>query len=156
MSIFAMCVVDAYILMTGCRGTNSGFENSREFFQKLAEELIDNTFDQRALRKRAERHAASRDPLRRLSTNTSLSPSKQMIAVTPTKRYKKKNLKHRHQGRCQSCGSMTVYVCRACQKYQPDTRSKQYWICNRPGQTCMGDHIVKRHPEFVKGDSDSE
>ena len=156
MSIFALCVVDVYLLMTGCQGVDSDFSTARDFFQVLAEQLIDNSYDQRALRKRAAREAASRGAMRSLS-NSCLSPTKQTISITPTKRYKRKNMNHRHQGRCHSCGHLTVYVCRACQKYQPDPKKKQFWICNKPGQPCMGDHILKRHPECVGTvDSDSE
>ena len=97
MSIFAMCVVDAYLLMTGCQGVDSDFSTARDFFQVLAEQLIDNSYDERALRKRAAREAASRGAMRSLS-NSCLSPSKQTISKTPTKSYKRKNMNHRHQG----------------------------------------------------------
>ena len=56
MSIFGMCIVDSYLLLQGCRGTTkNGFDNSKQYFAKLAEELIENTYEQRALRKRTRR-----------------------------------------------------------------------------------------------------
>ena len=50
MSIFGMCVVDAYLLMLGCRtGEDNGFRTCKHFFAQLANELIENTYEQRAL-----------------------------------------------------------------------------------------------------------
>ena len=153
MSIFAMCVVDSFLLMHGCRGgIETGFYSSKSFFIQLADELIDNTYEQRALRKRVARAAAdefiggpdNRPPI-------VLPSAKQLAFPTPTKRMKKNNPLHHAQGRCMVCSNNTTHVCRDCQQHQPQPKEKQYWICNKPGKECMGVHILNRHPLSIKG-----
>ena len=155
MSIFAMCVVDSFLLMSGCRGGfETGFNTSKAFFIQLADELIDNTYEQRALRKRAARAAANDFIGGPDNRPTVVLPSaKQLAFPTPTKRMKKNNPLHHAQGRCMVCSNNTTHVCRDCQQYQPQPKEKQYWICNKPGKECMGVHILNRHPLSVKGSS---
>ena len=78
-----------------------------------------------------------------------LDANKQLALATPTKRQKKNNPKHRAQGKCMSCKMLTSHVCRLCQHHQQDPIGKQYWICQKPGMACMGDHIIKVHPDIA-------
>jgi hypothetical protein len=58
-TILSMCVVDAYLLMVGWRGNSAqAFMTSRHFFEKLAEQLIDTTFETRSMRKKQQRALA--------------------------------------------------------------------------------------------------
>jgi hypothetical protein len=57
-TLFAMNVVDSYLLAVGCQGNNR-WTTAGDFFVALASDLIDNNYEQRALRKRRDRLAAS-------------------------------------------------------------------------------------------------
>jgi hypothetical protein len=154
MSIFGMCVVDAYMLMLGCRTqVHNGFQTSKHFFAKLAEELIDNTYELRAHRKRVARAAADLLGPDKKRPPALVESTKQLVFPTPTKRKKKNNTLHHAQGRCLVCRNPTTHVCRECQGNQPNPREKQYWICNKPGKECMGAHILSQHPFAIKQDN---
>jgi ribosomal protein L37AE/L43A len=145
MSIFAMCVVDAYLLAAGCQGSHAYSGCAKNFFAKLSEDLIENKLDQRNLRKRAERQQDV------VAVAPDVPAHKQLIAPTPTKRFKKNNPTHRVQGRCMVCGKYSVHVCRECQLLYPKREDKQFWICDKPGKTCMGIHIKEKHPYKLVG-----
>ena len=160
MSLFGITIVDAWLLAQGSWGTEHGLNTpQRLFYEKLAEELIDNDFDSRTLRRR-HREVSPSDASTRTATSSIISipgckrglsvaidSVNQMCAPTPTKKMKKKNPKHRHQGRCSVCNALTTCVCRQCQQQEPATDSaKQHWICNKPGKVCMGHHILAKHP----------
>lgn len=150
MSIFGMCVVDSYLLLRGIRGSNDGFASAKCYFAKLAEELIDNTFEQRNMRKRDARAFAAANPLG-IENEAVLDANYQTIGPTPTKKFKKTIPTKRVQGLCMVCGMWTTHTCRECQRFQVDTRGKQFFICNKSGQKCMGIHIVNDHPHAVRG-----
>lgn len=140
LSIFAMVVCDAYLLAAGCQGVKVG--EPRFFFELLAEQLIDNTYEERALRKRAARATGIT-----IDDRVELDPTDHLTFPTPTKRKKKNNPKHTDQGRCMVCSRTSTHVCRECQRKQPYPEDKQYWICNRAGKVCMGVHILNSHPD---------
>jgi hypothetical protein len=150
-TIFGMCVVDAYHLMCGSRGLHgTGFTDARSFFNKLAEDLIDNNFETRNLRKRADRLLAANNPLS-INTDSVLDANLQTIGVTPTKKYKKTQPTKHAQGLCMVCKGWTIHVCRECQRFQVDPRGRQFFVRNKPGQNCMGQHILCEHPHAVRG-----
>ena len=153
MSIFGMCVVDAYLLSVGCQGASSPYSTGADFWVALAEGLIDNEYEKRALRKRNERAGIATDSKKR--ADPALDASNHLISPTPTKRRKKNNPNHREQGRCMSCTKSTTYVCRLCQSFQPDPKKKQYWICDKEGKQCMGMHIRAEHPDKLARTFDS-
>ena len=147
MSLFGMCVVDSYLLAQGCQ--HRRWKTASQYYEALAEGLIENHYEQRALRKRQERAMATNNnsPTVFPSTTGDLSAEHQLCSPTPTKRHKKGNLKHRAQGRCMSCKALTSNVCRQCQQFQLEPQKKQFWICRKPGMKCMGDHILRHHPD---------
>jgi len=147
MSLLGMCIVDSFLLAQGCQ--HRRWKKASEFYEALAEGLIDNFYEQRALRKREARAMATnnnRPPFFCYSTGD-LSAEKQLCSLTPTKRHKKGNVKHRAQGRCMSCRTPTSTVCRQCQQFQVDPQKQQFWIFRKPGMKCMGDHILMHHPD---------
>jgi Transposase IS4 len=150
-SIFGMCVVDSYLLLVGCRGgpEHCGYYCAKSYFAKLAEELIDNSFDTRNLRKRTARAYATANPLA-IDTDEVLDSHFQTIAPTPCKQYKRTEPTKRTQGRCMVCDRWVTHVCRECQRFG-DMKSKQYFICNKEGKKCMGIHILQDHPHAVRG-----
>jgi Transposase IS4 len=162
MSLFAMMVVDSYELAVGCCPTTEMFSANRRwptagnYFAQLAECLIDNTYEQRALRKRQARASASGNEFLVQRLNGVLESTRQLTAPTPTKRQKRKNPKHRAQGKCMVCKALSSHVCRDCQAAQQDPLKQQFWICRKPGMSCMGVHILKEHPNRALVDSDSD
>ena len=155
MTFFGMCVVDAYRLAIGCQ-SNKWTKTAAHFFEALAEDLIDNKYEQRALRKRVARAVAAHGRQSRCSEDGLLPASKQLCGPTPTKRFKKKNPTHHDQGKCMICKKSSHAVCRECQDIQPEPTKHQFWICRKPGLECMGLHILDKHPDKVLVDSEDE
>jgi len=147
-SMFGMIVVDALNLFKGVSqgSTVPRPTNEREFFSRLAEQLIDNTFDTRDLRHRKSRSEAARESA---SHSHTIPSSQQLIGTTPTKRHKKNHPKHLLQGRCLVCRSLSTHVCRECQRNLGTTAQHQAWICCSAGKVCMGRHIMVHHPDMV-------
>jgi hypothetical protein len=167
LTIFGMCIVDSFLLMQGTQGDSM---EQRLFYELLAQELIDNTYDVVALRPRKRIN----DDGTVTTTASSLTgqtidpfeahcPRKafHLTAPTPTKKMKKNNKKHKAQGRCMMCGKHTSFVCRECQKQQDphgacrDQQSvKQHWICrDKAGLLhCMGKHIALQHQHLIATD----
>lgn len=150
MSLFAINIVDSFLLAQGCQDHH--YSRSSIFFCKLAEELIENTYEIRALRKRTDRAAFNAAVASRPNPDFVLPATHQLASATPTKRHKLNCPKHLAQGRCMVCktGQATT-VCRECQLQQPDPKKKQHWICSKAGQACMGKHILEAHPDRIKG-----
>jgi hypothetical protein len=150
-TVLSMCVVDAYLLMVGCWGNSAqAFMTSRHFFEKLAEQLIDNTFETRSMHKKQQRSLARANPLA-VATDQMLEANMQTISVTPTKKRKRTCPTRMAQGLCMVCKKPSTTVCCECQRFQPDARGRQFFICNKPGKVCMGIHIVRCHPHAVQG-----
>jgi hypothetical protein len=156
-SLLGMCIVDAFNLYKGCRGTDESMDQ-RSFYEKLAEELIDNTYDTLTTRSRKRKAPSSPSAT---TTSSCDRPHKRLhlTAPTPTKRRKKKNKKHRLQGHCMVCKKHTAYVCRACQILEAPAHAgvnhdnvKQHWICrDKQGWLhCFSAHIADAHPDLVK------
>ena len=148
MSLLGMMIVDSFLLAQGCQGVRR-WGTASDFFVALSEQLIDNKYDQRALRKRQARAMASGHGAHEGGASGVLEASKQLCAPTPTKRPKKCNPKHKAQGKCMTCKALSCHVCRLCQRNQPDPWKKQYWICQKSGMECMGAHILKEHHDRV-------
>ena len=146
-TILSMCFVDAYLLAKGCRSEPI---EMRDFFSILAEQLIDNKYSERETRSWRRRRQILK--AREVEKLTTLHPSRQLTAPTPTKRRKKGNKKHLLQGRCMVCGKSTTHVCRECRNIHESSGTclrKEFWICNKPGKVCMGKHIQAWHPNMI-------
>lgn len=155
MSLFGMMVVDSYLLAQGCNG-HTFWASPNQFFRRLAQELIDNTFEMRDLRRRAQRDdvAGLVSPIgnkKKRPAAVAVESLRQQTAPTPTKRMKKNNKKHHSQGRCliKGCPGWSSHVCRECQRRFPKAKDHQFWICNLPGKICMGIHIQNKHPGMI-------
>jgi len=142
-----MCIVDSFLLAQGCQ--QSRLKKALKFYEALAEGLIENYYEERALWKRQARAMSTNNNSSTSfsSTTGDLLDENQLCSPTPTKRHKKGKVKHRAQGRCMSCRTPTSTVCRQCQQFQVDPQKQQFWICRKPGMKCMGDHILLHHPD---------
>jgi hypothetical protein len=164
LTVFGMCVVDSFLLM---QGTQGDWLEQRSYYEMLAEQLIDNTFDSVGLRPRKRvlddgtvvTHGSSKTlhPFEADCPRKSLH----LTAPTPTKKRKKTNKKHRAQGKCMMCSKHTSFVCRECQRqqdpngaYRNQQSVKQHWICrDKAGLLhCMGKHIAEKHQHLIAND----
>jgi Transposase IS4 len=147
MTLFGMTIVDAFFLSKGCSSALV-LQNAPRFIETLATELIDNDYDKMSLRTRPKKRSREVEAPG-LSVNTTLY----LTNPTPTKRLrvnkKTGKLTCCKQGRCQFCKKhWTTFVCRECQKEQPDPTKKQYWCC-KAGTECFDLHIKYAYPEKV-------
>jgi Transposase IS4 len=144
-TLFAMIVVDAFLLCKGCTGSIA-LQNPSYYIEQLAEELIDNDYDKMCTRnKKRSREVEPPAP----AINTALY----LTNPTPTKRLrvnkKTGKLTICKQGRCCSCKkAYTTFVCRECQLNQKDPSKKQFWSC-KAGTPCFDEHIRTAHPHKV-------
>ena len=122
MSLLSMCIVDTWFANSDILETH---ENQNDLYGYLAEELIDNTYD--------DNRSVNRtvgDPRRRLNIDLELSPLIKndgsgrcglSIHLTPTKRKiisnQGKVTSNAFQGRCNICASKTTMCC---SKYEDD------------------------------------
>ena len=134
-SILGMIDVDTYLLGKQCKWWDD--KDPKEFHYNLAEEMIENTWDARNLRKRK----------RTTEVTASGSPSLSLASdphCTPT-RCKKKNSRHTLQGRCKICHKCTIHVCSHCTTSESDSK-KQVWVCPPvKGTGCLQEHIKDKH-----------
>ena len=151
MTLFGMMCTDAYYLASGCQ-PNRYPDGSRQFWEDLATDLIDNDWDRRSLRKRKSKTPSPKTKPPTVGLDSSLH----LVSPTPTKKRKAANAAHRVQGRCMWCNMSTTKVCRECQTHHQGLNDKQFWICDKPGKICMGYHILDKHPSMVPGCKDEE
>jgi hypothetical protein len=144
LSLFGMCVVDAWLMYSKCTETE---EKQREFYELLAEEMIDNTHDLRG-----RRHA----PNSVTGSPELITPDGHMRTgigahLTPTKRKRKtkdgKDTSYMQQGRCNVCGMKTTMVCSECQDENMSNKSApETWICKPTTScTCFANHMADSH-----------
>jgi hypothetical protein len=116
-SLLGIIIVDAWLVHSGGRGARATMEQ-RSFYEKLADQLIDNQFDYVGLRDRS----------------TSLIDAKQILRsgrdvhLTPTKKRRKTKdgatLTFAEQGRCTVCKSKkSTYICSTCADSGPEAGS---------------------------------
>lgn len=157
LSIFAMIVVDTWRVYSGLTfnyeiGTNQG-ETQKEFYGRLAAELIDNRFDfvGRASGRGASSSNNNNDDddvfdSPAIDRNTGVARSGVDAHITPTKRRQKdkrgKEKPFALQGRCKICSEKTTYECSVCR----DDHVVNAWICHtKKGKLCFPQHISKHH-----------
>jgi hypothetical protein len=143
-TIFAMMVVNAYLLQIGCQGNRHSLGGPRKFFEMLAADLIDNTFYQRSLSRRCGETIYVDGPVPDVPEST-----KHLTWPTSTKQFKKNHPAHWCQGRCMVCKKCIVAVCQSCQDVVGPVAKRQYWICDKLGKECMGMHLTTVHPNLI-------
>ncbi len=143
LSLFSMCVVDCWLVYKAATETT---EDQKSFYCALAEELVDNSYDeglragrQKGIKPNGESPTLSENGLPRSGINAHL---------TPTKRKRKRSdgseTRYLLQGRCKQCGSKTTMTCSLCS--DDSTRVNEPWICNtKGGRYCFSEHMRKEH-----------
>lgn len=134
MGILGFCIVDAWKLYKAGMGFQIGLSQAH-FYEKLAEELIDNSFDQLA-----RRSSPPEEPVE-------ISPfSGRGTLLTPTKRRRSVNGElagHTAQGRCRVCTKYkSSYICGFCR----DRRGLERFFCHtKTGRDCYEAHLSLEH-----------
>ena len=147
LSIWSMCVVDAWVLYRAAlEGTNLPVMCQNEFYTSLAHGLIKNHFGTVGLLPRSATTLGSRG---RAFSSDGQAAGGVDVHLTPTKRRKKKKgqegdfTKNRFQGRCcvGGCSKYTTYTCSAC-----GSGSKTAWLCTTTqGRDCFAKHAQDVH-----------
>ena len=141
-SIFAMYVVDAWLMYKGCTTAKQGDEpklTQQEFYCQLAEELIDNNQE----RVRTRNHSQ----LEKNNVCSMVSSQGTIPLLRATKKRKAgpkgKTTKFCAQGRCRVCiKARPTTVCSSCE----DDLGKTLYFCNsHSGQNCFDIHVQNSH-----------
>ena len=145
LSIFSMCVVDAWLVYRGAHeGTNLSVLCQDEFYKRLAHGLIRNSFDSVGLRSRS---GPGLGPRGRDFDGEGGASGGVDVHLTPTKRRKKKKgssgkyTKYSFQGRCTECNKCTTYVCSTC-----GSGERPVWLCStKQGRDCFKQNANEVH-----------
>jgi hypothetical protein len=149
MSIFAICVVDAWRVWTRINASEGErqSETQKVFYGHLSAELIDNVYDRigsgtRRVASVEDDNETNLDP-ELVDPLTGLArPGDGVYLRKSAKR--RKNSNHVHQGRCLVCKTKSSYLCSACCDNDSDVR--QPWICNtETGRMCFATHRMAKH-----------
>lgn len=135
-SLLGICIVDAWLLYKKSHGAGS-IMSPIKFYEKLAEQLIDNTYGG------VHRRSQVVDVPAPDVTQSGIGPH-----LTPTSRKRKRHngtsTNCALQGRCKQCrnGNKSKYVCSACTGVdKPD-----FWLCHSDtGRDCFIRHFSDFH-----------
>ena len=139
-------MVDSWFVYQGCTGS---LESQSDFYTALAEELIDNTFDQAINARRSSARSLFAAGQSAVSPNgfarAGVGPH-----LTPTKRKRKRNdgtiLKHLHQGRCTVCSLKTIMVCSVCHDDAEENGGDSAYVCgSKTTRLCFAVHLEEKH-----------
>lgn len=151
-TILGIILVDTWLVFRGATKTN---ETQSEFYTLLAEELIDNTFDEGLRSRRATTTAIGKASPEVLDTRTGAGRSGIYAHLTPTKRKRRRAdgtlTNHSLQGRCTVCKTKkTRFVCSECNdeafESGADASSSIVWLCHsETGRMCFAEHFTTHH-----------
>jgi len=140
LSLLGMCVVDTWMLYSGAHGTAAELTQN-QFYEDLAAEQIDNTFNTVGLRARGAPAVDSADrgvPPLRFGVG---------IHLTPTLKRRTGESTHdgdqRAQRTCRGCKRRrTSYVCSGCR----ETKGGEVYFCGpKTGRPCFDQHMREVH-----------
>lgn len=155
MSIFAMIVVDTWLVYDRCvQAQQAGQrETQKEFYSNLAEELIDNTFDtRRSVARRRNTSGKENIPNGAYCPRTCVPTSGVGPRLTPTKRKRARKdgtlTNQNYQGHCaaKGCNGKAKFVCSVC---RDKTGGKEIFFCHSDtGRDCFAKHLTKCHASY--------
>ena len=140
LSLLGMCIVDSLLLYSGARGAAAG-HNQNKFYEDLAEQLIENTFETVGMRPRGDAGATAGEvepvPLR-YGVGIHLTPTRKRRTGSSTK-----DGEHRAQRTCRVCHLPgTSWVCSGCR----DSECVEVFCCGpRTGRSCFDKHMREVH-----------
>ena len=153
LSVFAMNVVDVWLAYQGITGTA---ETQADFYNYLAEEMIDNTYDRFMMQSAEGRRRnivdsddETFDDDNPLFGRINGAPRYGIaLHVTPTKKRRKKRdrteTQYLLQGECKVCRKKTTHVCLDC----ADTGAikNEMWVCHlKTNRSYFAHHVHSTH-----------
>ena len=142
-----MIVVDTYLVY--CQSTECKDDTQKQFYEQLAEELIDNKYDGAAANgRRSRENTGVVDPHPTLARTTGIPRSGVDAHLTPTKRKRKsrgEDTYYLQQGDCRVCKHRTTNICSLC---RDDAKSgnNEPWLCHtKKGSLCFATHMERIH-----------
>jgi hypothetical protein len=147
LSILGMCVVDSWFVYQACTGSP---ESQSDFCTTLAEEFIDNMFDQAI----NARRSSATSPF--AAGQSAVSPNGLVCAggvgphLTPTKQKGKRKdgtiLVALHQGHCAVCSMKTSMVCSVCRDDADENGGDSAYVCgSKTTRLCFAVHLEVKH-----------
>lgn len=153
-TLFGMMIVDTWLVF---KGATCSSESQQDFYTYLAEELIDNTYDQVGGASSTRTRSSTTTSPEIVNKATGAGKSGIYTHLTPTKRKRKTKdgvfTNHSLQGRCRMCGLKTRYVCSTCNDdlqvhhgETPNQTSAVQWICHtETDRMCFPEHVTEKH-----------
>lgn len=137
-SLLGICLVDSWMLYHGARGPAATLLQT-QFYEQLATELIDNTFDVTGTRQRAVPANPEEDV-----THLAYGVGTHLV---PTTKRRHPSTNHLAQRQCLECSYKTSLVCSTCR----DTPGvKEAFLCGpRTGRSCFAGHMRSTHAMSV-------
>ena len=130
LGLLAMLFTDTWLLYKAARG-DALHLTSNEFFEKLAEELIDADF---AERNKTRAEASKKLPPIVQKSNDELH--------RPTKRHRHGKPNQRKQNNCIICKSSCTYICAVCSHQQV----RETFVCGtKTDRKCWDEHVTQHH-----------
>src|SRR5210317_412382 len=146
-SILGIIITDTWMVYK--RATRTA-ETQKTFHSYLAEELIDNCYDnQRSMRATSQNSVDSSLVFASPTARSGLG-----IHLTPTKRKRKRKgceTQQLYQGRCciEGCGKKTSFQCSACldlAEREANHNEEKCYICNpKTNRDCWREHLFQKH-----------
>ena len=143
MSLLAMCIVDSWLAFTHCTESS---ETQKDYYMHLAEELIDNCYDNDGPRRTRKRSRCIASPDGELLEGPIITPH--IIATTRKRRCNGIDTNHLLQGRCLICSKKTSSLCSQCNADRSndddETTTRVPWICDtKSGRECFLIHLCE-------------
>lgn len=146
-TILGMILVDSWLVFKGATRTT---ESQSEFYNLLAEELIDNTHDEGA--RRRQRAITLTPSPSATNDRTGAGRSGVELHLTPTRAKRRRKdgslTNHGLQGRCRICTRKSKYLCSACNDEAQESggNTSRVWLCHtETGRMCFPEHITSHH-----------
>ena len=153
LSVFAMNVVDVWLAY---QGITRKAEIQADFYNYLAEEIIDNTYNRFMIRRAEERRRTivhsdddyidDENPL--FGCINGAPRCGIALHVTPTKKRRKKRdgteTQYLLQGECKACRKKTTHVCSECA--DTDVVRNEMWVFHpKTNRSCFAQHVHSTH-----------
>jgi hypothetical protein len=150
LSLLSMILVDTWKVwsMITLKMSGEPVETQKQFYGRLATELIDNCFDRATDNRRRQQSSPTDCEL--IDHRTNLPRSGTSIHLTPTKRKRKNKdgdfTSYTFQGRCMVCKQKTRFQCSRCKDEATD--KDEGWLCHTVnGKMCFVEHLREYHIE---------
>jgi hypothetical protein len=152
MSILGMVIVDSWLVYKAATTVQDEVETQAQYYTYLAEELIDNTYDDGQVSRRQRAGGTTPSP-EVINRRTGAGRAGVLAHLTPTKRKRKTKdgevTKHSLQGRCKVCGMKTRFVCSICDDEAQDAGARnmpEMWLCHtETTRMCFPEHLSAKH-----------